>query len=159
MKAIFTIIFLGGCSRLPHDAQKSFHKAVHYKSAAPDFESNSGQPPVMIEIDEKTAKPRMNLVLRLDYFPENSGVKKTRNFPKCLSPLDSDEEIGVLYCDGQAGTRRGLYARMVDQDCYTGGGMHRRSGQEILTFERCRSVVALLHQFLPPIRLDLEPKN
>src|SRR5262245_4390333 len=70
------------------------------------------------DLEDKSGRLKSSrLVLRLDYFaePKAGGT----NLPACLRPLAPDFELGVATCDGKPENKISVWARNVDQECYT----------------------------------------
>lgn len=109
------------------------------------------------EIDDKTGRSKVSLVLRLDYFPPSSSGQTTS--PVCLAPLDAQVELGSVSCEGQADTAKPLYAKNVEQDCYTSNRDEKRNVSAVLNLQGCKRGVITLHRFEPALRLDQEVRD
>jgi hypothetical protein len=127
--------------------------------STPESGPGNGALPLEFELDGKTGKPRHRLVLRLDYFPNEKSPQMGRQMPNCLEPLKKDLEIGFLICHRKEGSRVPLLAGMVDQVCYTQSPPTRVVGQDTVVLSGCSRATAILHQFEPQLRLDLETKD
>lgn len=133
--------------------------AALVRVSGPQEDVGAGWKTIPMEINARTLRPRVNLVLRLDYFAEPQGKESSRRFPKCVKPFEPHMEIGGIYCDGQDGSLRPLYAGMVEQDCYTRTNDVSILPKEAIVFERCGRILGQLHLFDPPLRLDTQNKD
>jgi hypothetical protein len=106
------------------------------------------------ELDPRSGKVRTSLVLRLDYFPEPKPGKST--LPACFNPFPDDFEIGHLQCEADPTKRRSLFAKNVDQVCYTNPKFQGRGVREPASLPSCPRARAYSHQFQPELRIDHE---
>ena len=105
------------------------------------------------EIDEKTGRPKPLLVLRLDYFP--SPKPGTTTLPVCFRKFPTDFALGRVSCLG-SDVSVDLYAKHVDQDCYTNANYGRKKASEPLLLAGCESAAVYTFAYDPEIRIDVE---
>jgi hypothetical protein len=115
------------------------------------------------DLDERTARPRPTLVLRLDYFP--APRPGSTNLPACLPPLTGDVEVGLAACEtkaagasADAATTVPVFAKNLDQDCYTDMRRARVPAKEPLQIKDCRRAYVAVAGFDPKLRVDIEVK-
>lgn len=113
--------------------------------------------PLSFDVDEKTGRTKSTLVLRLDHFPDpKPGVT---NLPVCYAPFPEGFEVGVAVCDGRPDVRIPVFAKNVDQDCYTNPSMQRVSALQPLVLPGCRKGGLLVHAYDPRLKVDLEVRD
>lgn len=160
---IFISVILTVSCKLPSPLARSENQRERSLAflaySTPESGPGQGVLPLDFELDEKTRKPRQRLVLRLDYFPNQKSPQSDRQIPNCIEPLKKDFEIGFLICHRKEGSRVLLLAGMVDQVCYTQSPPMRVVAQDSLVLADCSRATAILHQFDPQLRLDLETKD
>lgn len=118
-------------------------------------QSLADPPSLWIELDEKSGRPRGNVILRRDYFPPAAAGQM--RLPACLASLPDSFELGTVVCDqpkGSAPSR--LLGRQVEQDCYTDPTEARIPAKEVLTMPGCKKAAVFLHAFEPKLQLDIE---
>lgn len=134
--------------------------AEHARQNLPQIRRLDGQAASVtqtFEIDEKTGRSKVSLVLRLDYFPPTQNGQTA--VPVCLAPLDAQFELGTVGCEGQPESTRSLFAKNVEQDCYTSSQDEKRSASDALILPACKRGVVNLHGFEPSLRLDQEVRD
>lgn len=117
-----------------------------------------GQPPAVtsqVEIDPNSGRPKSVLVLRLDYFPEPEPGRTT--LPACFRAFPGDFALGVAQCvQGGGPGDVAIYAKHVDQDCYTNPDSRRAKASEPLLMVGCQKAEVYAYSFDPRIRIDVE---
>ena len=110
-----------------------------------------------VEVDEKTGRPRSTLVLRLDYFPNPQPGRTT--LPACFRTFPADFALGNVRCSAGGTTEeKVLFAKHVDQDCYTDSASQRTKATQPLLLVGCQLAEVQAYQFDPTIRIDTEVK-
>ena len=118
---------------------------------------NPSATPITFDIDEKSSRPRADLVLRLDYFP--APRPGAVNLPACYKPFPADFELGFVSCVGKTDAQRPLLAKNVEQDCYTDPRAPGKDVTEALVMEGCKKAIATVHDFDPKLRVDVELRD
>lgn len=142
--------------------------AWHKQKADADVDRNPPPPVVRsadggaaasqaVEIEDKTGRTKSDIVLRLDYLPKPSPG--TATLPLCYQVFDAEFEIGSIMCDGLPETQRALFAKNVDQECYTDSRRGRQPAAEPISLPGCRRGVIVTHKFEPRLRLDVELRD
>lgn len=141
-------------NRFQQDKEPAGTEAAPQPKRSADAQPAAG---VHFDVDEKTSRPRGTLVLRLDYFPEpKAGVT---NLPACYGAFGGDFELGVASCEGKPESRVPVFAKNVDQDCYTDAKQGRRPAVAPVALAGCKKGVLMVHVFDPPLRVDLEVRD
>lgn len=110
-----------------------------------------------VDIDEKTGRPKVTLVLRLDYFPEpRPGAT---NLPTCYESFPAALEVGSLECVEKPELKQVVLAKNVDQDCYTNPKSQRVPATEPLSLVGCRRAQLTTFSFDPEMRIDAEVRD
>jgi hypothetical protein len=109
------------------------------------------------DVDEKTGRLKATLVLRLDYFPEPKPGQA--NLPACYAPFPADFDLGIVTCADKPDVKLPLFARNIDQDCYTDAKQERTVAVQPLSLPGCRRGQVLAHVFQPALRIDVEVRD
>ena len=107
------------------------------------------------EVDDQSGKPKPFLVLRLDYFPEPEPGRTT--LPACFRRFPGNFALGEARCIDGTGTAP-LFAKNVDQDCYTKANSEREAAVEPLLLVGCKRAEVYAYSFDPQIRIDVETR-
>ncbi len=109
------------------------------------------------DVDERTGKPRANLIVRLDHFPE--ARPGATNLPICYPRLAADFDLGTVTCDAEGSQPQRLVAANVAQECYTNPQQKRSEPTQGLLLPGCRRATIRMHGFEPKLALDVEQKD
>jgi hypothetical protein len=157
--AIGVFGILCGCklTRWKQTTQQSDSGAAAAQVGVPQRTSDSDQTGATFDVDEKTGHPKINLVLRLDYFPP--AQPGAASLPACFNPLPVDFDLGTVQCADNPAEAVQLTAGNVEQDCYTDPKSARTPPQDVVELDGCKHGVVLVHSFNPPLRIDTEVRD
>jgi hypothetical protein len=113
--------------------------------------------PVTFDVDDKTGRPKSNVVLRLDYFPDPQPGQA--NLPACYDEFPADFDLGTVSCVDKPAVSQPLLAKNVEQDCYTDPKRERVAAGQPLLLPGCRKGQIVTHAFTPALRVDLEVRD
>lgn len=141
--------------------KKSPTDAAAVSTAAPkrvaDAEAQSDLRSASFDVDEKSGRPRSFLILRLDHFPDPKPG--TSSLPSCWRAFPGDFDLGMAFCDGKPEIKVPVFAKNVEQDCYTDPKVERTPAASPLALLGCKKAYVVMHQFEPRMRVDVELRD
>lgn len=127
------------------------------EASADAIAAAAAAPGTGFDVDERTGRPRANLIVRLDHFPE--ARPGATNLPICYPRLAADFELGTVTCDAEGAQPQRLVAANVAQECYTNPQQKRSEPTQALLLQGCRRATIRMHGFEPKLALDVEQKD